>query len=111
MNPDTAFRFPRHLSQLTAASGERRAWADFPPITVAKRGVHLFDQSAREYLDASRGAAVSCLSPTGGTIDGQRGDHVLVAPPFITTDNELEGIVERLGSAVEAAVALFGTTP
>ena len=31
----------------------------------------------------------------------QRGDHVLLAPPFIVTDADLDAIVERLGSAVE----------
>jgi adenosylmethionine-8-amino-7-oxononanoate aminotransferase len=43
--------------------------------------------------------------PMGGTIDGRRGDHVLLAPPFIVTDNELEAIVERLSAAVDAALA------
>jgi adenosylmethionine-8-amino-7-oxononanoate aminotransferase len=43
--------------------------------------------------------------PMGGTIDGQVGDHVLVAPPFIVTNGELDAIVERLVSAVDAAVA------
>ena len=43
--------------------------------------------------------------PMGGTIDGQVGDHVLVAPPFIVSDGELDAIVERLVSAVDAAVA------
>ncbi|MEO7245770.1 MAG: aspartate aminotransferase family protein [Rubrivivax sp.] len=43
--------------------------------------------------------------PMGGTIDGQRGDHVLLAPPFIVTDGELDAIVERLRAAVDAAIA------
>ena len=43
--------------------------------------------------------------PMGGTIDGQQGDHVLIAPPFIVTDAELDAIVERLRAAVDAAVA------
>jgi adenosylmethionine-8-amino-7-oxononanoate aminotransferase len=30
----------------------------------------------------------------GGTIDGQRGDHILLAPPFIVTDSELADITE-----------------
>jgi adenosylmethionine-8-amino-7-oxononanoate aminotransferase len=40
--------------------------------------------------------------PMGGTIDGRRGDHVLLAPPFIVTDSELGEIVERLAAAVDA---------
>jgi adenosylmethionine-8-amino-7-oxononanoate aminotransferase len=43
--------------------------------------------------------------PTGGTIDGARGDHVLLAPPFIVDEAALDTIVERLGDAVDAAVA------
>jgi adenosylmethionine-8-amino-7-oxononanoate aminotransferase len=37
--------------------------------------------------------------PMGGTIDGRIGDHVLLAPPFIVTEAELDQVVERLPSA------------
>ena len=43
--------------------------------------------------------------PMGGTIDGRHGDHVLLAPPFIVSDAELDLIVERLAGAVDAAIA------
>lgn len=43
--------------------------------------------------------------PMGGTIDGVRGDHVLLAPPFIVNDSQVDAIVERLGDAVDAAIA------
>ena len=43
--------------------------------------------------------------PNGGTIDGYRGDHVLLAPPFIVTDADLEVIVDRLQAAIDAALA------
>jgi adenosylmethionine-8-amino-7-oxononanoate aminotransferase len=42
--------------------------------------------------------------PMGGTVDGRSGDHVLLAPPFIVTDEQIATIVERLGEAVDAAV-------
>jgi adenosylmethionine-8-amino-7-oxononanoate aminotransferase len=42
--------------------------------------------------------------PMGGTIDGQRGDHVLLAPPFTVSLAEIDAIVERLGDAVEASI-------
>jgi adenosylmethionine-8-amino-7-oxononanoate aminotransferase len=42
--------------------------------------------------------------PSGGTIDGARGDHALIAPPFIVRENQIDDIVERLGDAVDAAV-------
>jgi adenosylmethionine-8-amino-7-oxononanoate aminotransferase len=41
--------------------------------------------------------------PTGGTVDGVRGDHVLIAPPFIVDTTAIDVIVERLGEAVDAA--------
>lgn len=42
--------------------------------------------------------------PMGGTIDGVRGDHVLLAPPFIVNEIDVDRIVSRLGDAVDAAV-------
>ena len=42
--------------------------------------------------------------PMGGTIDGVRGDHVLLAPPFIAGDDDLDRIVERLAGALQAAL-------
>src|SRR5215475_471153 len=41
--------------------------------------------------------------PMGGTVDGVRGDHVLIAPPFIVNDHAVEVIVERLGEALDAS--------
>jgi adenosylmethionine-8-amino-7-oxononanoate aminotransferase len=43
--------------------------------------------------------------PMGGTADGRRGDHVLLAPPFIIDNDKVDMIVERLGDAIDAAVA------
>ncbi len=42
--------------------------------------------------------------PTGGTVDGARGDHVLLAPPYICTPADIDMIVDRLGVAVETAL-------
>jgi len=47
--------------------------------------------------------------PSGGTVDGVRGDHVLIAPPFIVDAQQIDTIVERLGDAVDAAVGSLGT--
>jgi len=46
--------------------------------------------------------------PSGGTIDGARGDHALIAPPFIVNAEQIDTIVERLGDAVDAAVGSLG---
>ena len=43
--------------------------------------------------------------PMGGTVDGARGDHVLLAPPFIVDAALLDTIVERLGEAIDAVTA------
>ena len=42
--------------------------------------------------------------PMGGTIDGLHGDHVLLAPPFICTSDDINLIVEKLGDAVDTAL-------
>ena len=46
--------------------------------------------------------------PGGGTVDGLKGDHVLLAPPYICTTRDIEMIVERLGEAVDAAIEEVG---
>jgi adenosylmethionine-8-amino-7-oxononanoate aminotransferase len=43
--------------------------------------------------------------PMGGTIDGQHGDHVLLAPPFIVSEAELQALVDRLGLSIDEALA------
>lgn len=43
--------------------------------------------------------------PMSGTIDGQNGDHVLLAPPFILNDEQIDELVEKLSVAVETALA------
>jgi adenosylmethionine-8-amino-7-oxononanoate aminotransferase len=43
--------------------------------------------------------------PMGGTIDGKAGDHVLLAPPFISTVEQIDLLVERLAGAIDGALA------
>lgn len=45
-----------------------------------------------------------CTYPGSGTIDGVSGDHVLLAPSFLVSNDELSIIVERLGNALDAVV-------
>ncbi|MBV6657512.1 MAG: aspartate aminotransferase family protein [Devosiaceae bacterium] len=42
--------------------------------------------------------------PMGGTMDGRRGDHVLLAPPFVATESDLAEIARRLHQAIDAAI-------
>lgn len=46
-----------------------------------------------------------CVYPGVGTADGQAGDHILIAPPFVVDGGAIDDIVERLGDAVDAALA------
>ncbi|MCB1621218.1 MAG: aspartate aminotransferase family protein [Thiothrix sp.] len=46
--------------------------------------------------------------PMGGTIDGVQGDHVLLAPAFIMEPAQLDELVEKLGLALERALASLG---
>ncbi|MFZ7222338.1 aspartate aminotransferase family protein [Bordetella hinzii] len=73
---------------------ERASKAVFDP----QRAVHA--RVKREAM--ARGLMVY---PMGGTIDGCQGDHVLIAPPFIITDDELDQLTDRLRGAIDAATA------
>jgi adenosylmethionine-8-amino-7-oxononanoate aminotransferase len=53
---------------------------------------------------AGLGEGLICY-PSGGTADGVEGDHVLLAPPYIVTEPQLDEIVEKLGRAVDKALA------
>ena len=42
--------------------------------------------------------------PMGGTLDGLHGDHVLLAPPFIVSEAEVQTIVDRLAVSIDEAL-------
>ena len=66
-----------------------------------------FDPALKLHAKVKRAAldlGLACY-PMGGTIDGARGDHVLLAPPFIISDDELDLLIERLVEAVDTAIA------
>jgi adenosylmethionine-8-amino-7-oxononanoate aminotransferase len=46
--------------------------------------------------------------PAGGCMDGRSGDHVLLAPPYIATSDDIDMIVDRLGEAVDLALKSVG---
>lgn len=43
--------------------------------------------------------------PMGGTIDGRRGDHLLIAPPFVITRPQIARLVDLLVRALDAVIA------
>ncbi|MBR8059918.1 aspartate aminotransferase family protein [Burkholderia dolosa] len=66
-----------------------------------------FDPALKLHASIKREAMQRGLMvyPMGGTVDGVRGDHVLIAPPFICTAQQIDTIVERLSGAIDAALA------
>jgi adenosylmethionine-8-amino-7-oxononanoate aminotransferase len=49
--------------------------------------------------------------PGGGTVDGVHGDHVLLAPPYIISDEEIDELVARLSRALSRALGDLGPLP
>ena len=42
--------------------------------------------------------------PMSGTIDGQNGDHILLAPPFIITDSQIDELIDKLSKSLDAVL-------
>ncbi len=42
--------------------------------------------------------------PSGGCIDGVRGDHVVLAPPFNLADGQIDELVDKLAKSLERAL-------
>ncbi len=43
--------------------------------------------------------------PGSGSIDGVNGDHIMIAPPFTISDDELSELFRRLNLSIEAGIA------
>jgi hypothetical protein len=72
---------------------DRETRAAFPP----QLGLHKkFKQTALE-------SGLVCY-PAGGTIDGQQGDHILLAPPFIIDTGHIDEIVSKLDTALKSTL-------
>jgi len=70
---------------------DRDTKAAFPP----QLGLHKkFKQTALEN-------GLVCY-PAGGTIDGQQGDHILLAPPFIVNNAHIDEIVSKLDKTLKS---------
>jgi len=79
------------------------------------RGVELVqDRNSKTPFDASLNinkrvkaaafeAGLMCY-PMGGTIDGKSGDHVLIAPPFIISNAQIDELADKLLGAVNSAI-------
>jgi adenosylmethionine-8-amino-7-oxononanoate aminotransferase len=76
---------------------DRRSKAPFDPAAKVNA---LFKKAAMNH-------GLLCY-PSGGTVDGKRGDHVLLAPPFIASRADLAEIASRLGAALAAVTRELG---
>ncbi|MCB1420003.1 MAG: aminotransferase class III-fold pyridoxal phosphate-dependent enzyme, partial [Notoacmeibacter sp.] len=72
---------------------DRETKAPFDP----KRGI------AKALKKAAFAQGLICY-PMSGTIDGVNGDHVLLAPPFIMDDDQVDEVVSKLERAVSAVL-------
>jgi len=101
-------------SSLMAAFGQHPHVGD-----IRGRGLFLglelvADRDSKTPFDPGRGLAGKIKSaafdaglicyPMAGTRDGRQGDHVLLAPPFIITDDQIDEVVGKLSQAVDAAL-------
>jgi adenosylmethionine-8-amino-7-oxononanoate aminotransferase len=48
--------------------------------------------------------------PSGGTVDGTAGDHILIAPPYTISRQEIDTLVDRLTAALDAATDINHAT-
>ena len=44
------------------------------------------------------------MYPMSGTIDGKIGDHILLAPPYIINEAEINELIGLLADSLEAAL-------
>jgi adenosylmethionine-8-amino-7-oxononanoate aminotransferase len=60
-------------------------------------------KTAAKIKKAAFEAGLICY-PMSGTVDGQLGDHVLLAPPFIIRDDQIDELVRKLAGAIDTAL-------
>ena len=83
----------RGLLQAIELVEDRSSKAPFDP------GLALHERAKADAF--SRGLLIY---PGGGTVDGRSGDHILLAPPYDVSDDELEMIVDLLSQTVDAVL-------
>jgi adenosylmethionine-8-amino-7-oxononanoate aminotransferase len=66
-----------------------------------------FDPKLQVHAKIKKAAMANGLLcyPFGGTVDGRSGDHVLLAPPYIASLQDLGVIVERLHTSIDEVLA------
>lgn len=96
------------------------AFGDHPHVgDIRGRGLmwgleFVTDRAAKTSFPAERGLSKKLgdaafergliVYPGSGSADGRQGDHVMIAPPFIVTDEQLDEIVALLAQALAAVL-------
>jgi adenosylmethionine-8-amino-7-oxononanoate aminotransferase len=88
--------------------GDIRGRGLFMGVELVKEraGKTPFDPSARLHARVKAEAMANGLLvyPMGGTIDGRSGDHILLAPPFIATESDIDRIADLLAASIQQAI-------
>jgi len=93
--------------------GDLRGRGFFKGIELVK------DRATNEPFDGNHGLAMKIKKAAmneglicypmggtaGGTVYGPNGDHVMLAPPFIYTENHMDELIEKLGAAIDKSIA------
>ena len=71
-----------------------------------KAGKQVLDPALKTHAKLKKQAFENGLMiyPMGGTIDGVHGDHILLAPPFICTPEDISRIVQLLTQTIETVL-------
>jgi adenosylmethionine-8-amino-7-oxononanoate aminotransferase len=113
--PKVQTRGDKLMAALTAAFGQHAHIGDIRGRGLFQGVEIVADRETKAPFDASRKIAARIKSaafeaglicyPMSGTIDGRQGDHVLLAPPFIISDAQIDELVTKLSGAVETALS------
>ena len=93
-------------------------WADVEGVAGITSWEHtggrtpLYEEGRRLYTEEINAIVRGCkraqasdvivVDGHGGGYDGARGDHVLLAPPFIVEERQLDELVDKLATAIGA---------
>ncbi|MCL4144719.1 UNVERIFIED_CONTAM: hypothetical protein GTU68_009959, partial [Idotea baltica] len=73
------------------------------PAGTSKTALRTPDHLAAKLKAATFDAGLICY-PMSGTRDGRNGDHILLAPPFIMADTQIDEIVDKLDQAIQSVL-------
>ncbi|GAB5446011.1 aspartate aminotransferase family protein [Gymnodinialimonas sp.] len=102
-------------ASLTAALGQHAHVGDIRGRGLFRAVELVADRATKEPFDPARklGAALKAAAmdeglmiyPGNGTADGWRGDHILIAPPFIISDDQIDELTTKLTRALTKVLA------